>query len=46
VAPAKIRPGIPIGPGNNVLVTISIEISKAGSLAEKLLGKNQALEAV
>ena len=42
----KIRSRVPIGPGNNILGAISIDISEAGPLAEELFREDQAFEAV
>ncbi len=37
---------IPIGSGDDIPGSVSIDIGEAGSLAEELLGKNQPFEAM
>ena len=37
---------IPIGSGDDIPGSVSIDISETGSLAEELIGENQAFEAV
>ena len=37
---------IPIGPGDDIPGSVSIDISEASSLADELLGKNQPFEAM